>query len=1107
VTALAFCLLLVASSAVPLLRPGEPIERGLARGEAHHYEVELAAGEYARLLLAHDRIDVVVAVSAPDGRPLAELDAPTDRSATDALSILAASGGRYGLEVRPVNDAEEAGRYRLWIEAVRPAGPGDRRRVEAEQAVAEAHRHFKLQRPEDLERALELNRKALPLWRELADPAAEALTLYRLGLTWLRHGDAREALSAFEQALALRRENGDRTGTIEALGQAGRAHRALGDPRRALAVFEEALALCHDVEVPEKEAMLLVNLGLLYQETGRPRDAVAAYERALPIYRQVGDAGREVIVLSNLGGVLAALGRPAEAFASFERSLAEAQRIGDRSSQANAHNNLGDLHNGLGQPRQALSHFLAALDLFREMGDAGRQAKVLNNLGDLLNNLGSPREARELLQQALPLHREKHPEAVTRINLSRSALELGDPQEALRLLEQALALERQVENPGGEMSALSTLGRVYADLGEAGKAAEHLEAALRLSRTLGDRSRDAVILRLLARARAALGSREPARTAFAEALRIAQDLGDVAEQARIFQGRARIRLDEGDLDGAREDLESALEGFESVRAEVSGERLRATYLASVHETYELTVEVLLRLHEAHPGKGFEAQAFAAAERSRARALLDFLARSEIEVREGDPELLAEEARLRLELAAKATRRMDLLREGRVEETAEEAAEAAAEAEKEIESLAVQHQLVESRLRGGDARYAALRTPETDLAAIQRLLDEKTLLLEYSLGETRSWLWVVAPTTLAVFELPGRERIEELARRVHEHLRTPNASADGDERADLAELSEVLLGPVHAGLEGKRLVFVTDGALRYIPFAALPVPAEGGSVPLIVRNEVVHLPSAAVLREIRRAAASRPRPAGDLAILADPVYESADPRVRSAAKRPAAGVQIAETKPDDPVRSLRGESRAEPLARLSWSRREAERIAAAAGGRDVLLALDFRASRELALSPALAGYRVLHFATHGFLDAGHPELSGLALSQWDEQGQRQDGFLRLQDIYGLDLHAGLVVLSGCETALGRRIRGEGFLGLTHGFLHAGASQVVASLWEVRDRSTAELMERFYRALYQDGLSPAAALRRAQTEMWEQRSWRDPYHWAAFVLQGDWSAPVP
>jgi CHAT domain-containing protein len=537
---------------------------------------------------------------------------------------------------------------------------------------------------------------------------------------------------------------------------------------------------------------------------------------------------------------------------------------------------------------------------------------------------------------------------------------------------------------------------------------------------------------------------------------------------------------------------------------VSGERLRATYLASVHETYELTVEVLMRLHEVHPGKGFEAQALAAAERSRARALLDFLARSEIEVREGDPALLAEEARLRLELAAKATRRMDLLREDR----AEAAAEAAAEAEKEIESLAVQHQLVESRLRGGDARYAALRTPETDVAAIQRLLDEKTLLLEYSLGEARSWLWVVAPAALTVFELPGRERIEELARRVHEHLRTPNATAAGDERADLAELSEVLLGPVHAGLEGKRLVFVTDGALRYIPFAALPVPAEeGGSVPLIVRNEVVHLPSAAVLREIRRAAASRPRPAGALAILADPVYESADPRVRSAAKGPAAEVQIAEAKPDDPLGPLRGESRAEPLARLSWSRREAERIAAVAEGRDVLLALDFRASRELALSPALAGYRVLHFATHGFLDAGHPELSGLALSQWDEQGRRLDGFLRLQDIYGLDLHAGLVVLSGCETALGRRIRGEGLLGLTHGFLHAGASQVVASLWEVRDRSTAELMERFYRALYQEGLSPTAALRRAQTEMWEQRSWRDPYHWAAFVLQGDWSAAIP
>jgi CHAT domain-containing protein len=169
---------------------------------------------------------------------------------------------------------------------------------------------------------------------------------------------------------------------------------------------------------------------------------------------------------------------------------------------------------------------------------------------------------------------------------------------------------------------------------------------------------------------------------------------------------------------------------------------------------------------------------------------------------------------------------------------------------------------------------------------------------------------------------------------------------------------------------------------------------------------------------------------------------------------------------------------------------------------VLLALDFRASRGLALSPELARYRVLHFATHGFLDTDHPELSGLALSLWDDQGQPQDGFLRLQDIYGLRLRADLVVLSGCETALGQRLGGEGLLGLTHGFLHAGTAQVVASLWEVRDRATAELMERFYRALYRDGLRPAAALRRAQVEMWRQRPWRDPYYWAAFTLQGDW-----
>jgi CHAT domain-containing protein len=191
-----------------------------------------------------------------------------------------------------------------------------------------------------------------------------------------------------------------------------------------------------------------------------------------------------------------------------------------------------------------------------------------------------------------------------------------------------------------------------------------------------------------------------------------------------------------------------------------------------------------------------------------------------------------------------------------------------------------------------------------------------------------------------------------------------------------------------------------------------------------------------------------------------------------------------------------------LPRLRYSRMEAQAITAAMPAGKVMLALDFDANRSTATSPELAHYGIIHFATHGLVDSEHPELSGLVLSMVDKHGKPQDGFLQLQDIYNLKLPANLVVLSACETALGKEIKGEGMIGLTRGFMYAGASRVVASLWKVSDVATATLMADFYRAMEKDSMPASAALRTAQINMWKQKRWSDPYFWAAFQIQGEW-----
>jgi CHAT domain-containing protein len=419
---------------------------------------------------------------------------------------------------------------------------------------------------------------------------------------------------------------------------------------------------------------------------------------------------------------------------------------------------------------------------------------------------------------------------------------------------------------------------------------------------------------------------------------------------------------------------------------------------------------------------------------------------------------------------------------------------------------------------------------------QQVLDSDTLLLEYSLGDDASYLFVVSQTSITWRQLPKRAEIEAATRRVRELLTAPQPRP-GDTEAkyqarvqeagesywrQAAGLSRMLLGPVASQLGKKRLAIVADGALQYIPFAALPAPSPGNDEgrnsgaepqPLFVEHEIVSLPSASILATLRRETAGRKPAEKSLAVLADPVFTDDDTRVRRSVGKAGAREKIRSADSDEvDIASLQmlrsgretGVIDAEAgFGRLLNTRREATAISALVPERERKQALDFEASRATALMPELGEYRIVHFATHGLLNNIHPELSGIVLSLIDEEGQPQDGFLRLQDIYNLKLPAELMVLSACQTGLGKEIKGEGLIGLARGFMYAGAPRIVASLWKVDDRATSELMKRFYQGMLgPDRLRPAEALRQAQLSICKEKQWREPYYWAAFVLQGEW-----
>ena len=409
--------------------------------------------------------------------------------------------------------------------------------------------------------------------------------------------------------------------------------------------------------------------------------------------------------------------------------------------------------------------------------------------------------------------------------------------------------------------------------------------------------------------------------------------------------------------------------------------------------------------------------------------------------------------------------------------------------------------------------------------IQQLLDDDTLLLQYSLGQQRSHLWAVTRTKISHYFLPAREDIERSAEILQRALTAKEAQRPGESASQYLErlrqaqpnqyesnaldLSRLVLRPVWSQLGNKRLVIVADGKLQYIPFEVLRVPKstendQGQSQTVLLNNEIVYQQSASTLAMLREVL--RPNATKTVAVIADPVFNNVDPRVTASQRQNmTAMAREAKEKLDRSLRDIGDTGEGEfALAKLDYSRREADAIEKIAPRGSSLKAVGFKANRSLVTNPVLKQFQTVHFATHGILNDEHPELSGIVLSMLDERGQPADGFLTLRDIYNLDLPVHLVVLSACRTGVGRSIRGEGLIGLTRGFMYAGAQSLVVSLWRVDDKATAELMTRFYRhMLEKDKLPAAEALRQAKLEMMQSNPmWRAPYYWAGFVLHGDW-----
>ena len=1041
-----------------MLTPAQPQWSQLTAKPGIRYTAALAPGDAAEFLLT--QVEGAVDLKFEDGAG-AQLSIRTEagRRGRVQATLVAGTGSHWQITVTP---RRSRATFDVALSPVHMATAADRARLAAfrDYAAAELLRRANYRETVIKDRAADIDARtrnsyaaAIRQFGLLGDGCGQRRAQIGLARMEVAVGNYPKARSLIEQSLGAQCV-GDVAEQAQALKTRGMAAAYQGDFADSAAAAESALDLYKKTGDVLYQGVVLGNLSSVYMELGATDRALAAANGALGAAVATDDSQGVVYSRKSIAAIQLARGELAAALASYRQTLVELTSTPYPMIEGETWNDLGILYHRMADYDESLRAYARAQTVWAQMKNHVGIADTTLNQGEALLEQGNHTAAAKAFQQALTLAEAdglKSAQARALRGLGAARMLHKDWAAARPFIAASQALALQIGSPTAQSYALRTLG------------------------DLGVRSGDAAL----------------ARHSYEQALTLAREAGDRDGEAETLARLARAVADSGDAQQGLQLIKQALAIVESQRGQINDPSLRTSYFASFRTFHDTHVDILMQLDRREPNQGYDFAALAAAEQARARSLQDILAERSISIERGvDPQLAAAQraAEERLSTAAFQLARMPLNDSASRRATLQSSVDAAS------------HSLDEVRgdIRRATPRYAELtHSQPLTLDELQRqLLDANSAALEYWFGDRQSYLWLVTQHSFTAIRLPARAQIEPRIAALQAELTThaQTARQGGIEalvaqeqrhsrvvrRAALA-LGRVLLGEALRGVKQRDLAVIGDGSLQQIPFGVLRVAPDGRE--LRVGRDLVTLPSLTTLRWLRRAASSASRPQR-LALIADPVFGGATP----------ASLQ-------------RGASDALPfnirhLAALPHSRVEARTIATMLPKSQVWMALGYAANRDTILTKDWRPFSLVHFAAHSIVDLRRPELSGIVLSLVDRTGQPQDGFLRINDIYNLDMPADLVVLSACESAIGQSLSGEGSFSLARAFFYAGAPRVLASLWAVDDRAAARFMVLFYRALLLEHQSATRALRAAQQAMSHDPRWQAPYYWAGFVLQGDW-----
>lgn len=1108
----------------PQLAADAPESRAISAGETHHqplstdhpfsYVFMAEANKSYLVEINQGGLDLKVTVTTPEGAATT-FNSPLLRDESELVLLEPGTAGQFGITLLSTEYSGVTANTAIRIEEVFPTTDTGRERLAGLRLVSRASAANHLGTMEGWESALEFYQRATGHFGNAHDKANLARTLFSIAtieywqmMKWDRCAElAARAAEIYrqegKQQLAANAVHLQAAATIEKANEVEKSI-AGGLASEASELFDTAFELFNQALDEQKKlghlfdaALITNNIGLTNYYLGEWDDAAVHFREAAVQFKQLNEWGFELQSLSNVNVIDVEHGNLVRGIETTRRILELIPEGKRKRFEADQLDNLGASLLTFGQLDEALQRFSRALVIHEQIEDVKGQGRSLAGIGTTYYAIGELELALQILETALAA-RQKANDGRGQVAVLKFIGDIhrqnGNYSKAMQAHSAALRL---VTAPIEKARARIQLARDFVAAGDPGKARETLHEASDDGRDVNNRRLLAEMSQVSADAWFLAGEYGQSATAFRVAAEAYHALGLAAERSQAIFGQARTARMLGEPDQAVEYAELAIATVETLRQQLIAPELRKFFLASKQQYYAFLVDTLMTMHQesADTANGYLRRALSVSERSRARALVDLVSEGAINPETAANSEAIEQQGLLYQQMAENRYRLNKLLDLPDEPGSTQAIAALRQALAGIEN---QLNLLQIEIRNQNSAYAHLVDPQIlDAGQMQDLLDSDSVLLQYFLGEEKSYAWSVTRDAIEGWPLPARGAIEENARSLYAQLKTPAFSAQSraELEASIAALSAKLIGPLGA-LDKKRIIVAADGVLHYLPFSVLHGPGQAADQePLLADHEFVYLPSMSVLVAQHGGRREQAAPKKKMAIFADPVFASSDSRF-SATPMPAGA--------SGTNRVQRAWVSGDPagLTRLPATSFEARAIAELVEPGELLLAIGFDASRAAVLAADLGDYQIVHFATHGLIDSRYPALSALALSRFDKRGEPQDGFLRLHDFYNLELNADLVTMSACSTALGREISGEGLTGLTQGLMYSGSRSVLASLWQVPDRATAELMKRFYQNLLNNHQKPAEALRNAQLELSSTARWRSPYFWSAFVLQGDW-----